>query len=203
MIYLRGKLKKMMTNRPIIIDYDGTLVNSQKAVCEVYNRMFKDHPDFTPADWTKIKTWSFRDQCTLLNDEFTVTDIFGMKEFFNVVEFYDGAKEILEKLSKETEVYICTAGTPSNISHKVLWIEKHLPFAHIIPVIINGSNGVGKKIVNMEGAIFIDDHEYNLIESNADVKLVFGEVLPWNENFHGIRIREWNDTAYELIKHLM
>ena len=181
--------------RHLIVDFDSTIANSQEAFCKVYNELFKNHKGFTPADWTKIERWDMKDQCTLLTDDVNTKTLFSMKAFFDVVELYDGAKEVLDEISKYTDVVICSAGTSGNIVHKVLWLEKHLPFADIVPVIIKKSNGYGKKIINMEGAVFIDDHAHNLRESNADFKIMYGKSFAWNSNWTGMWFKEWSQQT--------
>lgn len=194
-----------MTNkRQLIVDVDSTIVNSQKAICTVYNRMFHDNEKFVKADWTKVTKWNMSGQCPLLEEyKLSAIDLFKTKEFFNVVEFYEGAKESLEKLSRETKIIICTSGTPENVAHKVLWINENLPFADIVPVIIKGSNGYGKKIVNMENSVFIDDHAHNLETSNADEIVCFGKEYEWNKDFKGNRVDAWDNDTVNFIKELL
>lgn len=217
------------TPRTLILDFDNTIANSIKAVCEVYNDWFiPKHIEIMeeriqsgelidreiikefkvssqPADWTKVNTWNMVDQCKLLDENLSAIDIFGSSKFFDVVELYDGAKEALEALSEITNIVICSAGTPMNIALKVLWIEENLPFADIVPVIMHGSNGVGKSIVNMEGAVFIDDHADNLIHSNADINVCYGAKKDWNRDYNGIWMNDWGkesvDKIFEMLMH--
>ena len=192
--------------RPIIVDYDCTLINSKKAICDIYNKTFSNREEigFTPADWTKVTRWDMIDQCTLLKKYgLSAVDLFKVPEFFEVVEFYEGALETFEKLSKETKIIVCTAGTPENVSSKVLHIDKYMPYADIVPVIIKDSSGYGKQIVNMEGAIFIDDHATNLETSNAEVKICFGGEYDWNRDFSGLRFNIWSATEYNILRKMI
>lgn len=193
-----------MIVKPLIIDWDSTLVASQKAICHIYNEMFYGREGFVEADWTKTNKWDMSDQCTLLPKyDLTVIDLFETQRFFNIVEFYDGAREALEELSTHTSITICSSGTAENISRKVLWINKYLPFANIVPVIVKNSNGIGKQIVDMKGAVFIDDHATNLETSNADIKICYGKYYEWNEDYQGLRMMEWSNSAVENIKELI
>lgn len=190
--------------KPLIVDFDSTLVASQKAICQIYNEMFRNSEGFVRADWTKTSRWDMSDQCTLLPKyDLTVIDLFEVPRFFNIVEFYDGAREALEELSKHTSITICSAGTAKNISHKVLWVNEYLPFANIVPVTIKNSNGIGKQIVDMEGAIFIDDHATNLETSNAEIKICYGKTYEWNKDYQGLRMIDWSDNVVKSIKDLI
>jgi 5'(3')-deoxyribonucleotidase len=51
-----------------------------------------------------------------------------------------------------------------------------------------------KSIVNMEGAILIDDHTGNLETSNADMKISFGKRYSWNEDWKGIICQTWKEV---------
>lgn len=172
----------------IILDYDGTLVNSKKAICKMYNKEFKS--TFTKktdyANWKEVSKWNMSDQCPKLYEEGRdVIEYFAKKEFFEEVEYYKNVFEVMENWrEKEYDITICTAGCPFNVSLKTLELDKDFPNANIIPVVMKGSNGVGKKIVNMEGAIFIDDHIENLITSNAKHKIWYLN----EEDFQGV---EW------------
>lgn len=191
----------------IILDYDSTIANSQKAICDLYNKLYCKHPDFIPAIWQDVKLWNMSDQCPLLYAEGkNVLSLFSMQEFFDLVEFYPDAVDVIDNwFKKGHDISICTAGSPKNISLKMLHLDDNFHYANIIPVTMRGSNGIGKSIVNMDKAIFVDDHLQNLLESNATKKILyqdinFPKIQHWNkeidtnmiENYH-TKVSTWKE----------
>lgn len=159
-----------MSNRPhIVVDYDSTLVNSQKAICDVYNKYYKKE-DEAAAVWQNVIRWNMSCECPNVE----VLDVFADPRFFDAAEYFEHAKEVMNSWHESGfDITICTAGTPENIALKVPVLHEAFPYANLVPISMMGSNGVGKGIVNMEGAIFIDDHMRNLEGSNAAYKILY------------------------------
>lgn len=188
----------------LFVDFDGTLVNSQMAILNVYKKALGFYYEYNDRDeifreeynkfqvsnfWEIIKEnkkWDFSDVCPLIyNENYRVgiydsfnhvLDAFDNKAFFEEAEscFYDGALSSMDVLiNLGITSIICTSGLPKNIELKVPFIHRHMPKASIIPIYLQGSDGVGKTVINMEDSIFIDDHLDNLITSNAKYKILF------------------------------
>lgn len=51
----------------------------------------------------------------------------------------------------------------------------------------------------MNGGLFIDDSAHNLETSNAETKICFGEIYPWNMEWNGKHCWDWN-IIYQLYK---
>ncbi|NFF75958.1 hypothetical protein FCV38_02895 [Clostridium sporogenes] len=184
-----------MSKQKLILDFDGVIVNSIKSYCKTYNNKYKNHPKFKQADYTKLQRWDCQDECPL---EKQAEVIFSSKDFFNNLEFMPNAKEIIEKLSKEYDIIICSIGTPENISHKALWIKENLPCIKDTILISNQGCFMDKSMVNMKQCIFIDDNANNLNSSNADIKICFGKEYPYNKNWNGLKVQDWGEL-YKLI----
>lgn len=175
----------------IFLDFDGTIVNSIKAYCDIYNYFYKDKLNFTPADWTKVNKWNFEDECLLAADK--VEDIFASSLFFNELELInDNTLDVLDRLKERFNIVICSIGTPSNIAHKVEWIESVLGIKDMI-MISKAKAEMGKSSVDMIDGILIDDHIDNLVTSNADIKICFGEEKEWNKEWKGLRAKNWTE----------
>jgi len=180
-----GVVKK--DKQKIYLDFDNTIVNSTKAFCDVYNNYFVDvYPEKyggSKADWTKVKVWNFSDQCTGLTDK-DVEDIFASEPFFRYLEFYEGAKKVISKLSRQYDIRLCTMGTPMNVSYKSKWVNTHLSSIKNHIYIVNEGEKIDKTMIDMGGAIFIDDNQNNLTNSNAAVKICYGDgSANWNDNW--------------------
>ena len=72
------------------------MTDSIKAFVSVYEMLYSHYPDYTPVNPDTINTWDFS-ECTLLHKykNHTVEEIFGMKEFFDRLELFQNAYEVL------------------------------------------------------------------------------------------------------------
>lgn len=125
-------------------------------------------------------------------------NIFGLGYFFVKLEFMPGAPEVITKLSEKYDIIICSIGTYNNLSHKSDWINKNLPFVDAI-LIKNKGVEMNKSVVDMNGAIFVDDHMDNLASSNASTKICFGKKYPWNEKWDGVWANTWKEIEKALL----
>ncbi len=197
-----------MDKKVLYLDFDSTIVNSEKAICKIYNDKYKNYDGFIEANWWEVRNWAFKYTCKLIHELSSnpiqeVTDMFGSDEFFENLTMYEGASDILPKLCDKYDVVICTCASPLNASKKVLWIEEHLPYiSEVITIIKNGNSGVGKGRVHMieKNSIFIDDHPSNLISTKAENKYLFKyKETDFNSNWDGKVFSSWDDIARELL----
>jgi len=197
-----------MDKKVLYLDFDSTIVNSEKSICEIYNNKYKDYENFEEAKWWEVRNWAFEYTCKLIHELSSdpyqeVTDMFCMNDFFKYLTMYDGASKIIPELCKKYDVVICTCATPLNASKKVLWIEEHMPYvSEVITVIKNGNNGVGKGRVHMieKNSIFIDDHPSNLLSTKAENKYLFKyKETDFNGEWDGNVFSSWEDIAKELL----
>ena len=188
----------------LYLDFDSTIVNSERAFCEVYNQEYKDYEGFVPAKEEHAGDWVFRHACPLIHEYCAdpvaeVRRIFGKETFFDHLEFYEGAHETIQSLKDHYEIVICTSASPENGSKKVLWIEQHMPFVDEIIILVNKSNnGVGKGRVHMlePGAVFVDDHPANLRSTEAERKILFtynNRITDYNRGWEGESVSSWMD----------
>ncbi len=194
--------------RDLYIDFDSTIVNSDKAICRIYNETYKDYDGFVFAEWMKHENWAYTKVCPLVhaheeNPIQVIQDYFGSQAFFDYLEFYDNAKTVIEQLTQKYKVIICTSAFPMNASRKVLWIEEHLPEVDEIIILINKSgNGYGKSRVAMmeEDAIFIDDHPKNLYSTKASQKFLYKfKETDYNGEWDGPTVASWEEVAALLL----
>jgi len=185
-----------MSKLKLILDCDNTIINSTKAYSDVYYQLYKNHPDFVEADWTKCNNYNLSDIAPLKSKP---SNIFNSKLFFELVEPFENAVDILEILSQEFDIYICTIGNKQNIQNKLTYLEKTFPFIENILPIINLDCTMDKSMIQMENAIFVDDVYSNLITSNAPIKICYGEIKSWNEKWNGRRCSDMLDMYNQLI----
>jgi len=184
----------------MFIDFDDTLVQSSKSICELYSRIF----NVPVPDYENNTEWNYSKICSLLHttNRYTVEDLFGMKEFFDQLEFFPHAYEVMKELVKKYEVYIVSIGTLSNLQYKAEFIKHKLPFIENVVLIHNKGSKMCKKIVNTpEDSIFIDDVISNLDSVSSKYKYIYGDCKPWNTQHNNYkRLYNWIDVANKFLK---
>jgi len=194
--------------KDLYIDFDSTIVNSDKAICQIYNERYSHYDDFIPADWRKHSNWAYKNVCPLIqvhneDPSQVIKDFYGDQHFFDYLGFYDDAKRVIGRLVEKYNVIICTSAFPMNASKKVLWIEEHLPEVDEIIILINKSgNGYGKERVAMmeEDSIFIDDHPTNLESTKASQKYLFKfKETDYNGGYDGNVVTSWKEVEEILL----
>ena len=186
----------------IFIDLDGVVFDTIRKIVEIYNEdhvMCKDFKIVLPSE---IKTWDF-DELVLEPREY-IDKYFDQPRFFEKLPLMSGSEWIINKLyyNHDFEIIFCSSGSYSNLQLKRKWLDKHFSYAHFIPVEMPTYKD--KSHVQMQNAYFIDDVSKNLITSNAEVKICFGDTYSWNEDWQGVRCRNWVEIykyITERIKH--
>lgn len=178
----------------LFVDFDGTLVNSTKAFSHAYNILYEDHPNFEPADYTKLSKYNFEDICPLVKNPL---DIFENKLFFKDLEFInDNTYDVLERLNEKYQIIVVTVGTPLNLAYKALWLQENITFINDYVLLYNDGCVMNKSVVNMtgEGNVFLDDIPSNLLSVKCETKIMFGKVYPWSDGWNGDWCANWSDV---------
>lgn len=97
----------------------------------------------------------------------------------------DNAKEVLNRLKNKYEIMIVSMGVQPNLFGKEIWIKDNLLFAKFIG--IDMKKYKDKSSIDMSDGILIDDEQRYLDNSNANIKICFGDEYKWNEAWKGIR----------------
>lgn len=183
--------------RKIFIDIDGCLLDSISSFCNVYNELYINHPDFIPANPDLVKTWEASEQIPLCQD---INELFAHRLFFEFAQPLDKyTLPVLERLSKQYELVVCSIGVPENISRKARFIEKTFPMIKQSIFLSQKNCKMDKSIIDMSKSIFIDDVASNLESSNASLKICIGKQYDWNKHFKGLRCLDWKSVGEILI----
>ncbi len=157
----------------IAIDFDDTIVKTSEKVREYLKQYNK----------------------TSFNSEDEKFD-FYRKHIDNItkeLEFFENAKEVLNKLSKNNELYLITARSDyysSNLKQLTKeFIEKNkLPFKEIYFDCFKEGKAIKCEQLNID--LFIDDYNVNCIE----VKKKGIDVLLFNDQFEDLKtVNNWQD----------
>lgn len=161
------------------------------AICNLYNDDFKYYSDYKYVLPEQIKTWDFK-ELNCASGEY-INTYFNQQRFFNELKFMPQAYETLRKFALNGDVIIVSSGYSPNLRAKELWCKNNLPFCQFVGV--NLKEHKDKSHINMKGTIFVDDSAHNLNTSNADIKICYGEIYPWNKDWTSNcedRMRCWN-----------
>jgi len=167
-----------MNKQKLIIDFDGTIVNSTKKIVELYDRDFYKYDNYKKLHWTDINTYGF-EELTLANKNI-VLDYFDDHRFFIDLEYMENAKEVLDELKDEYEINICSIGRKMNLYYKKQWIEKNIPYANFIGIDL--SKGDKSSIDMSDCLVMLDDNIDMLHSVNIKHKVIYGDELAWNVN---------------------
>ena len=168
---------------------EGCIVNTIKAIVDIYNEDFQYYKKFKHINWWEINTWDFI-ECNCTTPEY-INTYFNQQRFFDRLECMDWAKKILDELSNDYDITIVSSGYSPNLVAKALWIRNNIPYCKFIGV--NLKEYKDKSHIDMSDGIFIDDSSHNLITSNAKINICFGDEYEWNRNWTGIRCANWHD----------
>lgn len=178
------------------LDFDLTIADSISAFCDAYNILYKDHPEFQPADPNKITSYDFRCICPLLKTKEDKFAIWSNKILFEHMKLIDeNTYDVLIGLNEKYRLIICSIGTPKNIAYKSLWLEENLPFIQDYVLLADKSCVMSKSFVNMEGSLFMDDIPSNLESTNAEVKVLFGKIYSWNKGWRCEHLFNWKEVG--------
>lgn len=187
--------------RQIFIDLDGVVIDTISTIVGIYNEDHSQYKNFKMIAPSDIKTWDF-DELNLKPREY-IDSYFDQPRFFKSdhLKWMMGAKWIINKLHDNLgyKIIFCSSGSYPNLQHKRQWIQRHFSYADFIPVEMPTYED--KAHVPMQESYFIDDVSKNLKTSNAKVKICFGDIYTWNEDWDGVRCENWI-KVYDFFKGL-
>lgn len=173
----------------IYLDVDNVVLNSIKASVSILNDIYR-----TNVQYYDVHKWDYKDVFPHLSQR-AILESFGSPEFFKRVEINDWCKQfILSRLSFGDDIIFFTKGTSESIQRKAEYLEEKMPFfadkCGFIGIPIEDSKGK----IDLSGCCLIDDNQFNLIESNADIKILFmqdGQKGDWNNGWEGLYCQDF------------
>lgn len=166
----------------IFIDFDSTLVETNKRVVEILNANY--NLDKTEDD---VKDYNYQSIYPISESE--KKSIFESDVFFNGLKFKPGALDFISKYKNMIELVICTSGTKKNIDLKKEFIKNSLLNLEIIGVL----NTIDKSSIDMTNGIQIDDNICSL-NTNANLKILYKDFRSyyWQKNNNMLDLYEVN-----------
>ena len=183
--------------RKLILDFDGTIANTTKAMIRSLNPYIKDVTQKVDEN-SPSYYWSFKDLFPETHLRY-IDILFNSELLFSNMELYSNVYNVLEDLhNKGVQIYICTIGSYKNIKLKLDYLHEQLPFVNVVPIVQNNIV-MNKAIINMENSVFIDDNTDCLNSSNADVKILYrhdGYITEKNKIWNGYVATDWRDEDF-------
>lgn len=183
--------------RKLVLDFDGTIANTTKAMIRSLNPYIKDVTQKVDEN-SPSYYWSFKDLFPETHLRY-IDILFNSELLFSNMELYSNVYNVLEDLhNKGVQIYICTIGSYKNIKLKLDYLHEHLPFVDVIPIAQNNIV-MNKAIINMENSVFVDDNVDCLNSSNADSKILYrhdGFITEKNKIWNGYVATDWRDEDF-------
>lgn len=188
----------MILNKKIklFLDFDGTIVNTIKAITSLYNEDFVAYKKYKYINWFDVNTWDFL-ELEATTPEY-INHYFNQPRFFSKLEYMDNFIEVYKRLIEKYDITIVSSGYSPNLVLKEKWVLKNLPDCKFIGV--NLKHHKNKSHIDMYRGVFIDDSFNNLATSNASRKICFGEIYEWNEKSTYDRCYNWTEVEKLLDK---
>ncbi len=192
-----------MEKNKIGLDIDGVVLNFISSFLDYFN--LKNKTNYSLESLTNYNLW----ECGLSNSKeevIRIIDEFQNSEYFDKIDFVEGAKDSINLISNFYEVYFITS-RPESIKEKTeKFFYNHFP-NHKHNFIFSGEIYGGKKkseiCKNLGIKIMVEDNvEYSLDCATKGIK-VFLMNNPWNKNYENhkniIRVNGWKEIFNKLM----
>ena len=166
------------------LDIDDLLMECTSYAIRLANEKHKFDPPMTLYEkdrWGKIGTRID-----------SIYPYFNDPEFYRTQPVYEGAKEFVRKLSKMTEVFVCTAVPPEFMgirAQRIMEEFPEIPEDHIY---------MGARKDNIHTDILFDDAMHNILNSSAKYPVLMRR--PWNQEATGMLAVNHYDEFLKIVE---
>lgn len=187
--------------KKIIIDFDEVICDNQ--FLQTYNEFFNTNKKFSDFDGFYIDA-SIKDS----EQKRAFGEYLVARNFYRGATLKPGVKEAIQMLSKQYDIYICTAYYMDYVrdlcgkvvAQKYEFIARELPDFNMSKILFTNSKNV------VVGDIMIDDNLNNLLTNRSCQKLMF--TATHNEKYtdeelrvhNVIRVNSWDEVKKLLLK---
>jgi 5'(3')-deoxyribonucleotidase len=182
----------MIKDKQIVLDLDNTIINTPKTIINLHNKL-NPNKQYNYTNDIQID-WKFR---PVIKSDEELSDLFKLfdhEDFYKDVVVFPNAIEVINRLSENNEVVICSKHMDSRKPLTKAWINKVMPKASV--VFVDSFADKGSLFTNCDVAI--DDRIDCLNSFNDNVyKICFGK-FKWNQEWNGIRCNSWSDIMLSL-----
>ena len=166
------------------LDIDDLLMECTSYAIRLANDKYKFDPPMTLYEkdrWGKIGTRID-----------SIYPYFNDPEFYRTQPVYEGAKEFVRKLSRMTEVFVCTAVPPQFMgirAQRIMEEFPEIPADHIY---------MGARKDNIHTDILFDDAMHNILNSSAKYPVLMRR--PWNQEATGMLAVNHYDEFLKIVE---
>ena len=166
------------------LDIDDLLMECTSYAIRLANEKHKFDPPMTLYEkdrWGKIGTRID-----------SIYPYFNDPEFYRTQPVYEGAKEFVRKLSRMTEVFVCTAVPPEFMgirAQRIMEEFPEIPEDHIY---------MGARKDNIHTDILFDDAMHNILNSSAKYPVLMRR--PWNQEATGMLAVNHYDEFLKIVE---
>lgn len=166
------------------LDIDDLLMECTSYAIQLANEEYKFDPPMTIYEkdrWGKMGTRAD-----------SIYPYFNDPDFYRTQPVYEGAKEFVRRLSKMTEVFVCTAVPPQFMgirAQRIMEEFPEIPADHIY---------MGARKENIHTDILFDDAMHNILTSNAKYPILMRR--PWNQEATGMLAVNNYDEFLKLVE---
>lgn len=164
-----------------VIDLDSTIIDTSKSIINLHNKLNPNNK----IEFIREHDWNFAPMVT--KEELPeLFKLFDHEDFYDnsTLVVFENAIEIINELSMQNKVIICSKHDSIRRSITSKWIYENLPTINLVFTDTFDKSVVGK--VN----IALDDKIEALSSIKADHRVLYG-TYDWNKNESGLRVNSW------------
>ena len=166
--------------KSIVFDLDATIINTSKSIINLHNKLNPNNQ----IEYIEEHDWNFspmvtKEQLPELFKLFDHEDFYG-----ETLEVFPNAIQVINKLSMQNKVMICSKHQMSRRGITSKWIYETFPTVELI-----FTDSFDKSCVG-ETDIAVDDKPEALNSINSKYKILYG-LYDWNKSYKGLRITNW------------
>ena len=167
-----------------VIDLDSTLINTSKSIINLHNKLNKDKQ----IQYTDNHDWNFYPMIKTKEELSELFKLFDHDDFYNsdTLVVYENAIEVINELSMQNEVIICSKHDKYRRKITSKWIYETFPTVELVFTDTFDKSVVG----NVDVAL--DDKLEALLSINAKHRLLYG-LYDWNKQDKGLRVNNWKE----------
>lgn len=167
----------------IVIDLDSTIIDTCRSIINLHNKL-----NDRKIEFVENYTWNFSPMINSKEELSNLFELFDHKKFYNnnTLVIYDNAIKVINELSVQNEVVICSKHDKLRRPITQKWIYEMFPSVKLV-----FTDTFDKSVVG-ECDIILDDkvEALNSMIGYADYRVCYS-TYDWNKSYEGLRANNW------------
>lgn len=166
--------------KSIVFDLDATIINSSKSIINLHNKLNPNNQ----IQYVENHTWDLEPMVTK-NQLPELFKLFDHEDFYgDTLEVFPNATQVINKLSMQNKVIICSKHQMSRRYITSKWIYETFPTVELV-----FTDSFDKSCVG-EIDIAVEDKPEALKTIDAKYKILYG-LYDWNKEEKRLRVTNW------------